>query len=68
MDHVAARVFWDNFNVEVQRVVYRKRAEEELLHISKAVESACDTIEVSDPQDHYFFRLYADGLVGRGNL
>ena len=30
MDHVAARVFWDVFNVEEQRIEERRRAEEAL--------------------------------------
>ncbi len=30
MDHVAARVFWDIFNVEEQRIAERRRAEEAL--------------------------------------
>ncbi len=66
MYHVAARVFWDNFNVEVQRVVERKRAEEELLHISKAVENACDTIEVSDPQDYHFYQIVCGWFSWKG--
>jgi len=39
-----------------QEIVERKQAEDELLRIMKAVESASDAIGMSDPQGHHFYQ------------
>jgi PAS domain S-box-containing protein len=37
-------------------ITERKHAEEKLIHIMKAVESASDAIGISDPQGHHFYQ------------
>jgi PAS domain S-box-containing protein len=53
MDHVAARVFWDVFNVEEQRIAERKRSEEET--------------RLAHAELHQIFETSADGMrvIGR---
>ncbi|MCP4760671.1 MAG: PAS domain S-box protein, partial [archaeon] len=42
-----------------QDITERKKVEDELLHIRKAVESTSDAIGLSDPQGHHFFQNQA---------
>ena len=53
MDHVAARVFWDVFNVEEQRIAERKRSEE--------------ATRLAHAELHQIFETSADGMrvIGR---
>jgi signal transduction histidine kinase len=42
MDHVAARLFWDIFQIEEERIAERKQAEEELRESARRLEIAYD--------------------------
>ncbi|PKN38189.1 MAG: hypothetical protein CVU62_04850 [Deltaproteobacteria bacterium HGW-Deltaproteobacteria-2] len=46
-------IIWHGFNTDITE---RKKAEEELFLIKKAVEDSSDAIGVSDPQGHHFYQ------------
>jgi len=56
MDHVAARLFWDIFQIEEERIGERRRAEEALRESEVRLKSVLDTIQagivVIDPETH----------------
>lgn len=56
MCNISARLFWDVFQIEEERIVERKQAEKELRRTTKAVESASDAIVIADPQGHHFYQ------------
>ncbi len=45
MDHVAARLFWDVFQIEEQRIAERKRTEEALRQDGRFLQSVFDAIQ-----------------------
>ncbi|MFA5195565.1 MAG: PAS domain S-box protein, partial [Bacteroidales bacterium] len=46
-------IIWHGFNTDITE---RKKAEEELLLINKAMEGSSDAIAMSDPQGHHFYQ------------
>jgi PAS domain S-box-containing protein len=54
MDHVAARLFWDIFQIEEERIAYRKRAEEAIretnVRLDTLIQAIPDVVYFKDDQ------------------